>query len=195
MKVFVLGPRYSGKTPFSIQVSAATGLQHIEALNWLRSHFAHGEFALMLHDHELMNRMTLEELEIHPKACAHYVASKLSVGRSSLVDGLFTEGDFVEFFDPSKDWVVEVQNSSVIAEEPTSYEQKLEDIKKHLVELIVDHRFDPQRMYRYKLAAFHRGKNPRQAKSIGGFIQCAGLDDAVEHFVAQLRVSGALAKK
>jgi hypothetical protein len=195
MKIFVIGKRFSGKTPFSIEVTAACGWQHIEALNWLRSHFESGEFAHMLLDHELMNEITLDEIKRDPKQCAHYVQRKLEVGRTAVVDGLFALDDFKQFFDPAKDYVVDIKHSTskVTA---TSYESELDDIRRYVHACEEDGSLAASHVFRYRFSEFRRAKGKsdevtRKAKKI----QCSSLEAATSHFVGQMKTAGLLARK
>jgi adenylate kinase family enzyme len=194
MKIFVIGKRYSGKTPFCIEVSAASGWQHIEALNWLRSHFESGEFAHMLLDHELMNQITLEELDRDPKQCTHYIERKLEVGRPAIIDGLFAMDDFLKFFNPKTDYVIDIKHttSRVTA---TSYERELDDIRKHVHACEEDETLDPSHVFRYRFSEFRRGAKPDKVTKSEKKIQCSSLEAATSHFVGQLKAAGLLARK
>ena len=192
MKIFVIGKRLSGKTPFSIEVAAACGLQHIEALNWLRCHFESGEFAHMILDHELMNRITLDELKARPKACADYVETKLLVGRTALIDGLFALADFKQFFDPTTDYVVDLKHTKINVT-ATSYESELESIRKYLHACEEDGTLDGARVVRYRYSEFRRERTVDKVDKVtlkDKKLHCSSLEAATAHFVALMKKAG-----
>lgn len=196
MKIFVIGKRLSGKTPFSIEVSAACGWQHIEALNWLRCHFESGEFAHMILDHELMNQITLDELAARPSACSDYVDTKLTAGRTALIDGLFALADFKKFFDPKTDLVVDLKHTTIHVT-ATSYERELESIRRYVHACEEDGTFSASRVFRYRYSQFRRDKadkgvvqTPDKITFKDKKLHCSSLEAATAHFIAQMKKAG-----
>jgi hypothetical protein len=179
-KIFVLGRRFCGKTPFSIEVAEACGLQHVEASNWLRKQFESSDFAMMLLDAELMNDLTLNELRHRPDACSDYVKHKLSVGRDAIIDGVFSERDFVTLFDPAVDSVVILEHlqSSI---KPTSYEEGLDAIEDKIGQLEIEGRLASKRVHRYRFDVFRDKRGEQRFHRIdGGINYCYSLEQVIE---------------
>lgn len=179
-KIFVLGPRYSGKTPFSIELSESNGLQHIEASNWLRKLFESTDFAMMLLDSELMNRLTVSELQHNPNACTNYVRHKLAVGRPAIVDGLFELRDFKNLFDADTDSVVRLEhlNSSIT---PTSYEEGLSAIDQEITQLVDTGELPEERVFRYSFQVFRDQPGVKRRHFVDdGTTHCTSLAYAIE---------------
>lgn len=186
-KIFVLGRRFCGKTPFSIEVAESCGLQHIEASNWLRKQFESSDFAMMLMDAELMNDLTLNELRYRPDACADYVKHKLSVGRDAIIDGIFSERDFNNLFDPAVDQVVILEHlqSSV---KPTSYEEGLDAIEDKIGQLEIEGRLPKGSVHRYRFNVFRDKRGEQRFQRVeGGINYCYSLEQVIEVAAALCR--------
>jgi hypothetical protein len=187
MKVFILGPSGTGKTPMATHLATALGVPHVRASAWVRARFPRPASALsgVAADAarqafvDAITAFATAELRRDPWACLDHLASTRDVEGPAVIEGVRNPFDFVHLYDPRVDRVIWLTHTAT-ALAPTTFERGLDVIDAYLTWLADAGLRDPDAgVLRYRFAALRR-TDP-------GAITGETLDDAIDDAIRRLR--------
>ncbi|MBI5513089.1 MAG: hypothetical protein HY909_04930 [Deltaproteobacteria bacterium] len=178
MKVFVLGPSRSGKTPFARGLAEALGVPWHGASAWVRARFPGGDFPTREAFVEAITRFALEELKRDPSVSIRHLRGTADLGRPCVLEGLRNPYDFVHAFDPRTDRVVFLRHTGSDLR-PTAFEEGLGVIRAYVSWLEAVGMLSPGRVHGYDFDVFFRAEETPEAPS--------SLDGSLARYLEVLR--------
>lgn len=106
MKIFIIGPSKSGKTPFADRVAAGLRCPCVGASEWFRQHFPPQGDLSRQEFTDAITRFSIEVLRRDPDVNIRYLRDKRLPSTPSVVEGIRNPRDFAHLFDYQEDRVV-----------------------------------------------------------------------------------------